>query len=433
MRRSFFIVLLILAEIALASGVAFAASRFCAPLPDKSGDVKITVTNAEAANLASIVYDAKPHTTILLEDGTYSTGALNFQTPHVTLRAKSGNRDGVILDGRYHTQEIISVSASNVTIADLTIRRAYDHAIHIVGGGHSARLYDLHIVDAREQFIKVNPSGTDYADYGTLACSLLEMTDAGRAYLQENPLPEYLCYTGGLDAHQAWGWTVRDNTIKNIYCTNGSIAEHGIHFWNSCREPTVERNWLINNARGIGFGLGGRGGQRIYPDNPLSGSGLSPRDVQHIGGVIRNNVVFANTPYFDTGIGLEQAWNVSVYHNTVYSAKGGLGIDIRFAHSNPSVKNNLASPFIHLRDGGKPRQSAGNIQATPEMFVDTATGDLHLLRGALQAINKGVQGVPVPTDIDGDPRDGQPDIGADEYQGGLTDEHGPARGHREHL
>ena len=381
--------------------------------------MKITVTNAEAANLASIVYDAKPNTTILLEDGTYSTGALNFHAPHVTLRSKSGNRASVIIDGGYHTREIIFISASNVTVANMTIKRAYDHPVHIVGGGHYALLYNLNIVDAREQFIKVNPRGGDYADFGTIACSLLEMTDAGRAYIQANPAPEYLCYTGGVDAHQAWGWTVRDNTIKNIYCTNGRIAEHAIHFWNSCREPTVERNWLVNNARGIGFGLGTRGGQRIYPDNPLSGTGLSATDVQHIGGVIRNNFVFGNTPYFDTGIGLEQAWNVSVFHNTVYSAKGGLGIDIRFVNSNPSVKNNLAYPFIDLRAGGKPRESAGNIQASPHMFVNPTTGDLHLVHGATQAIHKGVSIATVPTDIDGELRDSRPDAGADEHPSGL--------------
>jgi hypothetical protein len=79
----------------------------------------------------------------------------------------------------------------------------------------------------------------------------------------------------------------------------------------------MRKTFLINNARGVGFGLGTRGGQRIYPGNPLSGAGLSAADVQHIGGVIRNNFVFASIPYFDTGIGLEQAWNVGVYHNTV--------------------------------------------------------------------------------------------------------------------
>jgi hypothetical protein len=169
--------------------------------------------------------------------------------------------------------------------------------------------------------------------------------------------------------------------------------------------------------------LGSSGGQRVYPDNPLAGSGLSPTDVQHIGGIIRNNFVFANISQFDTGIGLEQAWNVSVYHNTVYSTNGGLGIDIRFAHSNPIVKNNLINPGISLRDAGSPRESAANVSASQSMFVNSSGGNLHLVSTATQAINKGVSlAGAVPTDIDGDSRDAQPDAGADE----MAQPHTPA-------
>ena len=48
------------------------------------------------------------------------------------------------------------------------------------------------------------------------------------------------------------------------------------------------------------------------------------------------------------------------------------------------------------------------------MFVNASAGNLHLLSTA--TINKGVvlNGA-VPTDIDGDPRDNQPDTGADEF------------------
>jgi len=388
---------------------------FCDPLPANPSDTVITVKSSQAGQLTSIVYDAQPGTTILLEDGTYSVSPLQFHNPNVTLRSKSGNRENVILDGNYSTGEIVYISAAHVTIADLTIRRALYHPVHVVGGGHYATLYNLHIIDGKEQFVKVNPDSNGYTDYGLLACSLLEMTDAGRAYLQANPTPGYDCYTGGLDAHQSWGWTIRDNTIQGIYCTNGGLAEHGIHLWNSSREPTVERNRLINNARDIGFGLGSTGGQRVYDDNPLAGSGLTPADVQHIGGTIRNNFIFANISQHDTGIGLEQAWNVNVFHNTILSTQGGLGIDVRFAHSNPIVKNNLINPGISQRDSGAPRESAANVSASQSMFVNSSGGNLHLVSTATQAINKGVSlAGAVPTDIDGDSRDAQPDVGADE-------------------
>ena len=400
----------------IGSIVEAASASACGSLATNPSDTVIEVTPSQAGQLASIVYNAQSDTTILLADGNYQTSTLNFHNPRVTLRSKSGYRENVILDGQYSAGEIIYIEATNVTIADLTVKRAYYHAIHVVGGGHHAMLYNLHIIDAKEQFVKVNPSGGDYTDYGTLACSELELTDTGRNYIEENPTPGFLCYTGGLDAHQSREWTIRDNTIENIYCTNGGLAEHAIHFWNSSRDPMVERNTLINNARGIGFGLGSSGGQRIYPDNPLAGTGLSPDDVQHIGGVIRNNFILANISGFDTGIGLEQAWDVSIYHNTVYSTQGGLGIDIRFDNSNPVVKNNLINPNISLRNGGSMAQSAANISASPGMFLDLPHGDLHLVSTATQAINKGVGlGGEVPTDIDGDSRDAYPDAGADEF------------------
>src|SRR5260370_15177145 len=178
-------------------------------------------------------------------------------------------------------------------------------------------LYNLHIIDGGQQFVKVNPDG-DYNDFGTLACSSLEMTPTGRAYVEAHPVSGYDCYTGGFDAHQAWGWSVRDSVIRDIYCSTG-LAEHAINIWNASRDPVVERNVLINNARGIGLGLGDVGGQRIYPDDPLAGTGLSPADVQVIGGIVRNNMIFGSIAQFDTGIGLEQVWNAEIFHNTVYS------------------------------------------------------------------------------------------------------------------
>ena len=65
--------------------------------------------------------EAVSGTTILLEDGTYDlldgdfSSRLSFNAPNVTLRSLSGNRDAVILDGAYGTNELTSIHASNVT------------------------------------------------------------------------------------------------------------------------------------------------------------------------------------------------------------------------------------------------------------------------------------------------------------------------------
>ena len=102
------------------------ASQPCAPLPTPSGSiVRISSVN----DLVNAVNSASSGTTILIADGTYLlNGAyLRIDTPNITLRAESGKREAVILDGNYQTTEIFQIVASNVTIADVTLRRAYDH------------------------------------------------------------------------------------------------------------------------------------------------------------------------------------------------------------------------------------------------------------------------------------------------------------------
>ena len=68
-----------------------------------------------------------------------------------------------------------------------------------------------------------------------------------------------MCIHRGIDAHDASGWTVRDNYISGFWCDGAGgafLSEHAIHFWTGSRDTTVSRNKLVDNARGIGFGLG---------------------------------------------------------------------------------------------------------------------------------------------------------------------------------
>ncbi|MCD6400417.1 MAG: hypothetical protein J7L73_00680, partial [Anaerolineales bacterium] len=119
--------------------------------------------------------------------------------------------------------------------------------------------YNVHIIDPGEQAIKINPVDNEhFPDYGTVACSHIELTDSGRTHIRNN------CYTGGIDAHRARGWVVRDNLIEGFWCASG-LSEHAVHFWKGSRGTLVERNDLDNNARGIGFGLIESGEGRTYP------------------------------------------------------------------------------------------------------------------------------------------------------------------------
>lgn len=393
----------------------------CPPWPAAAGEV-IAVTPEQAGELPNIVAGAASGTTIALADGTYDlSGAqlLHFTTPGVTLRSISGDRDAVVLDAGYAIGEIALVSASDVVIADLTLARSFYHPIHITGGSaansEKVQVYNVKVVDPGQQGIKVNASPEGfYSDHGTIACSWVELTDAGRPEIKDN------CYTGGIDAHSAWGWEVRDNFIKGFWCAAG-LSEHAIHFWVTGRDTLVERNVIVDCARGIGFGLGemGNGKSREYPDDPCPGASY----LGHIDGIIRNNTVWAARPElfasaagFDSGVALEQACGTQVVHNTVVSLQPPFtAMEYRWANTSAVFKNNLMTHALKERDGAM-AELAGNIVDAPvDLVVDANGGDLHLAPGSA-AIDAGVVLAPglADEDLEGDVRDGSPDVGADE-------------------
>jgi hypothetical protein len=396
----------------------------CPALPPPTG----TVVNVDTvAGLESAVNNAVPGVTISIADGEYDlNGAyLWIDTPNVTLRSASGNREAVVLNGNYATTEIVSVAASNITIADLTLREAYNHPIHVMSSDHGDTLdtliYNVHVIDPGQQAIKINPAAAGYyTDDGVIACSHIELTDAGRAQVRDN------CYTGGVDAHQSWGWTIRDNLIEGFWCDSG-LSEHGIHLWVKSRGTLVERNLLRDNARGIGFGLVADGDGRVYSDDPCPAAGGAY--VDHYEGIIRNNAIFASRGElfasesgFDCGICLWQACGAQVLHNTVVSTQAPFSsIEWRFDWTEVDLVNNLVSH--NLMDRGGAANLAGNLQdASLSLFVDGVGGDLHLASTAAAAIDQGAAlaaGL-CDDDFDGDARPigAARDIGADEY--GLT-------------
>lgn len=410
--------------VAIAAALAFfavpAAARAqpdCSPLPAPSGAV-VDVEPSQVSRLQSILDGARPGDTIQLADGLYPLPqTLALRTPGVTLRSKSGNRNAVVLDGGYAIGDVLLLQRSDITIADLTLTRSHWHLVHVVPDGGSSSgttLHNLRGVDGGEQFIKVNPADGQYAENGVIRCSSLEMTDVGRTYIRNN------CYTGGIDIHQARGWQIYANMFSGFWCASG-LSEHAIHVWTGSRDTIVNRNVVVNSARGIGLGLGESTEGRTYGDSPCG----AVTDIGHFGGTITNNFVvatderlFASSAGFDTGIGLEQACETTVAHNTVVSttAPRSSSIEWRFANTTALVANNLVTHALLPRDGGR-AGLAGNVgDAALSLFVDVASANLHLLPGATAAIGNGaVLTPPLASDIDGETRDATPDVGADEY------------------
>ena len=372
------------------SWMADASGDLCPPLSPPTGTVVTVTTEAELRDRA---HNAAAGTTIMVSPGTYNLGdVVHIVNDDIAVRGATGNRDDVILDGggmlatgRYH---VILIDADGVTIADLTIRNGDEHAIS-VNGSDRPRLYNLHILDAGYQLVKINPIG-DGSEDGLLACSRLEYTTTS---------PED--YTNGISAHDAHDWTVRDNQWYRIR-TPGNAPVPTILFWSGSSGTLVERNLLVDCYQGISFG------------NASHGAG------DHTGGIVRNNVIYASQPH-DVVVEMVHASGWLVAHNTalLLSPDGVThGMEARFPDASGTFAYNLTNMDIPLnRDGGHGTGLGNVTNAQSSWFVDASSADLHLVASATEAIDQAAPLPEVSDDYDGDarPHGSAPDVGADEY------------------
>ena len=225
-----------------------------------------------------------------------------------------------MIDGGYGPSELLQVAASGITVGEVTLTRARDHLVHASppegrGSIERLRLYRVRLVDSGEQFVKANPnaSRTGRVHRSRVECSSFRMTARGRRNIER----AFGCYTGGIDAHGARRWRVRRNRFQGIYCEDGEVAEHAVHFWRRASRTLVENNLIVNCSRGIGFGL------------------TADADDGHTRGVIRRNAIVADIPQYDTGIELANAADVRVLHNTIAEtdrARNAFSsLDVRFS------------------------------------------------------------------------------------------------------
>ncbi len=393
----------------------------CPPRASAQGEV-VDVSPEDVDELPNMVRTAESGTTFVLADGTYEIpDTIQVRAEDITLRSASDDRDAVVIDGRYEVNSLIYATASDMTVAHLTLTRAVHHPIHVTPGAEETTsvtgtdIYDVAITDASQQFIKINGNSdrTAFVDEGRVECSYFELTDAGRPHVDRTATG---CYTGGVDAHGARDWVVRNNEFHDIYCAGEGLAQHAIHFWTGSRDTLVENNWIYNCARGIGFGLRQSGEARTYDDELYAElEGL----IGHYDGLIRNNVIFADHEWYDTGIEIAQNPGGRVYHNTIYSVEATesfASIDYRFENTDAEIRNNLTDR-ISVRNDASGTVDHNLESIGPELFVDAAQRDFHLVSEATEAIEQGIDVPEAGVDMDGEsrPKGAAPDIGADEY------------------
>ena len=416
------------AEIAAATGTPIMVS------PAGAGEVMV---GGSTTTLRAVVSGASSGDIILLEDGMYTlpeaasgdyTG-LYFTTPDVTLRSVSGDPSSVIIDSGYSdhggSTAAITVDASGVVLAGFTVQRSIFHLIHLWADGDDAVIHNVHLVDGGQQFLKASPGGGATVDGVEVSCSQFRMTSAGRDNVWGYGASDgsTTCYTGGIDTHDSRNWVVHDSFFEGIYCNaggvdrpahgrkgsergdqtyTGGLSEHAVHMWDSASGSghVIERNRIVNCARGIGLGL---------------------RDEVY-GTVIRNNMIFsehAGSREHDVGIIVERAHDSQVYNNTVFFSSSDAysnAIEYRWdTTSGLEIRNNLTNQLIRERNGAAASLGANVTNAMAGWFVDAAGGDLHLA-GCDEASVVGAGEVlgAVVDDVDGEDRGAVNDVGADQ-------------------
>ena len=395
----------LLVSLAVSGGVAAAGPAVPpGPLPAPGGTV---VNVATVAQLQNAVAALASNTTIVMAPGTYNLATtlyINGTFTNVGIRGATGNRDDVVLVGKGMSAASdggvpfgiwVGGDVRGVTIANLTIRDVYYHAIMLNAGAQSPLIHNVRLVNAGEQFIKANPDGAGGGvDNGIVEYSVIEYDTTSRD-----------AYTNGVDVHTGDNWIIRHNLFRNVRAPQGQLAGPTILMWNASTNTLVDGNTFINCQREIALGLIER----------------TPND--HTGGIVRNNFIYRDVPG-DSAVYVADSPGTQVLHNTILISRTYANpIEYRFPHTTGVViANNVLDGNVMARDGATGSVSGNYTNGSAALFVNPAAGDLHLKPTAGVLLNQ--VSVPLPTagvDWDGESRPaGSTDTGADEYSVGTS-------------
>jgi hypothetical protein len=387
------------------------------PLPPPTGLAIINVGTAQ--ELADACWSLESNQAIVIAPGTYSLDAVSFPNgvdgrltvgrfgaspiQNIQIRGATGDPADVVIRGAGMLDPIVPFgfqifTATDVTIADLSIGNVYYHALAVQGdqGAQRVRVYHAKLFDAGQQIVK----GVPGADDVTIEYSELFLT-AGAVNHPEGA-PPGSCYTNAIDGVTDARWIVRDNLIHDIWCQDGSLAGPAVILWQGSRDTLVERNTILDSSRGISLGLVGAD--------------------DHFGGIARNNFIRwdANAAYaVDVPIYTTSPDSLVLQNTALTRGRYPNAVEVRYAGATGVVvANNLLDAAIQPRDGAAPDVTGNLTEADPLWFVDLANGNLHLTANAGPAIDQAKRLDDAADDFDAQARpDGAAlaDVGADEF------------------
>jgi hypothetical protein len=335
--------------------------------------------------------------TILMAPGTYTLDrplVINGTFTNVTLRGATNHRGDVVIAAGEQPFGIWTGGAvTGLTMANLTITNARLHAVIFNAGTQAPRVYNVRLVDAGQQFIKSNPTGSTGVDHGMVESSVFE-------YTTHAPTD----YTNGIDVLTGRDWIIRHHRFIRMRAPQGQLAGPAILMWKGSSGTIVDGNTFIDCQREISVGLEQRDQEDASTD--------------HRGGLISNNFIYRHADMGgDVGIAVFDSPHTQVVHNTVVlNGAYPHAIEVRFSRTTGvRIVNNLSDGGVQARNEASLSQQGNIWTATEAWFVSPATGDLHLRSTATLAIDRGVAITDAAVDWDGQPRSGVRDVGADEY------------------
>lgn len=399
----------VVATIVLTSWIAGSAPSSLAAASGPDGQIGAVVQVSSEPELQNAVAALTSDTTIVLAPGTYKlTASLSIKgtLTNVGITGATNNPNDVVLvgtgmsnssDGAVPHGVTVAGNVRGVTIANLTIRDVFNHAIALEAGTEQPRLYNLRLIDAGRQFVKAYPDGQGGGvDEGVFEHNVVEHTHGSRD-----------ADTGAVHVAGGTRWIIRGNRFQNIKAPAGQLAAPAVLLFQGSRDSIVERNLFVNCQQEIALGLEDR----------------TPHD--HTGGMVRNNFIVRDfTTNGSAAIQVVDSPDTQVLHNTILSNASSTSlIEYRLRDTTGVVvRNNLLDGGIAARNGAKGTATDNYLRAVPGMFADAPNGNLHLVSTAIEVLDQTSALAEAPTDFDGDgrPSGAGADYGADEFLAAPT-------------
>lgn len=333
--------------------LAWSVSRAEGSLP--AGEVTVS----EVKGLIAAATTLSPGKTVLLAPGKYVlperiaiTKGGSAEAPAVL--AAAGSPGSVVIDAA-GAEEALLVTAPFLRIEGLTITGGACHAIKIDPPATDVIVVNNRLYDNTRTKNLADQVSAIKGDPGAL-----------RITLEGNTVEQLDAFAGtnfqGIDVNGGTDWIVRGNTVRDI--RGATLNGSGIQFKSGSLRTIIENNLVLRcGLNGIVYGGFG---------NPA----WNNQKYEHVGGVVRNNVVAGCT---DAGITAINTQDGKVLNNTLFD--NGVAPDVRVGARNLEFRNNILDWPLLFRDGTTALKVNNFVLPKPSdasWFVNAAGFDFRL-------------------------------------------------------